>query len=55
MDETIKKVIVKTLDKTDTEIHGFLDWITEHKIYTVILLILITMGFSKIIKHYRKN
>lgn len=40
---------------TDSGIQEFLDWITKHKIYTVVLLLLLIMGFSKIIKLFQKE
>ena len=38
-------------DLDDKKVYGFLDWITKHKVYTIILIILITIGAGKIVKH----
>ena len=39
-------------DDTFTE---FLDWVAEHRVFTVIILILIIMGFGKIARHFGKR
>lgn len=52
--KTVAKIVSKNKDKfTDSGVKTFLDWITNHKIYTVVLLILITFGFGKVANHFK--
>jgi hypothetical protein len=56
MEKNIKEIIENNKDKlTDGGIKTFFDWITNHKIYTIILLLLIIFGFGKITKHLIKR
>jgi len=47
----IKKIAEEHL--TDSGLKTFFDWITQHKIYTIVLIILITLGFGRLLKHYK--
>jgi hypothetical protein len=45
----------KKSEKKERSLTEWLAWITEHKGYTIILLILIILGLGKIAKHFDKN
>lgn len=39
----------------DDKLSEFLKWIETHKIFTIVLLILIVFGFGKIAKHFEER
>jgi len=42
-------------DFSDHNIKSIFDWITAHKVYTVILIILVILGFNKLIKQFQRG
>jgi len=54
--DNIKRSYKKYDDKSiKKDVKYFLEWITEHKIFSIFLLILIIMGMDKIAKHFSRR
>lgn len=52
-DEEEVEYVYKDNNK-EMSFRDLLNWITEHKIFTVFLLILIIFGFNKVAKHFSR-